>query len=107
MSDISVIGLGLMGTALASTLQSSGHKLTVWNRSVEKMQPLLAQGASGASSLTDAVQASQVILICVSDYKLTAELFGSEDVSSHLSGRTVVELSSAAPKETVESEIKN
>ena len=32
MSGISVLGLGLMGSALASALQHDGHSLTVWNR---------------------------------------------------------------------------
>ncbi|MCZ6493189.1 MAG: NAD(P)-binding domain-containing protein, partial [Planctomycetota bacterium] len=33
MSDISVLGLGSMGAALARALQRAGHRITVWNRS--------------------------------------------------------------------------
>ena len=39
MSDISVIGLGDMGSALASTLLKQGYSITVWNRSPAKAMP--------------------------------------------------------------------
>jgi 3-hydroxyisobutyrate dehydrogenase-like beta-hydroxyacid dehydrogenase len=41
VSDITVIGLGMMGAALARAIQRAGHKLTVWNRSADKMQPFI------------------------------------------------------------------
>ncbi len=42
---IGVIGLGLMGTALTERLLEHGYATVVWNRSPEKAEPLLAQGA--------------------------------------------------------------
>ncbi|MGL5201294.1 MAG: NAD(P)-binding domain-containing protein, partial [Aeromonas veronii] len=33
MRHLSVIGLGAMGSALATTLLKAGHPVTVWNRS--------------------------------------------------------------------------
>ena len=51
MSDISVLGLGSMGAALARALQRAGHRITVWNRSPEKMQPFVANGADGAPAV--------------------------------------------------------
>lgn len=36
MSDISVIGTGAMGSALARALLKAGREVTVWNRSPEK-----------------------------------------------------------------------
>jgi 3-hydroxyisobutyrate dehydrogenase-like beta-hydroxyacid dehydrogenase len=41
MSDISTLGLGLMGSALARSLVNGGHSVTVWNRSPARMQPLV------------------------------------------------------------------
>ena len=41
MSDISTLGLGLMGSALARSLVKGGHDVTVWNRSPARMQPLV------------------------------------------------------------------
>jgi 3-hydroxyisobutyrate dehydrogenase-like beta-hydroxyacid dehydrogenase len=42
---IGVIGLGLMGTALTARLLEHGYATTIWNRSHQKAEPLLAQGA--------------------------------------------------------------
>ncbi|MCP4075102.1 MAG: NAD(P)-binding domain-containing protein [Gammaproteobacteria bacterium] len=36
MTQISVIGLGVMGSALANTLLQKGYSVTVWNRTIEK-----------------------------------------------------------------------
>ena len=99
MTDISIIGLGAMGSALARALLQSGFGATVWNRSAARMQPLVALGASGAASIADAVQASPVILVCVDNYRTTAQLFDTDDVPSHLRGRTLVQLSTGTPKE--------
>jgi 3-hydroxyisobutyrate dehydrogenase-like beta-hydroxyacid dehydrogenase len=42
---IGVIGLGLMGTALAERLLAEGYRVAVWNRTPAKAEPLVAQGA--------------------------------------------------------------
>lgn len=102
MSDISVIGLGAMGGALAWALQKGGCDITVWNRSAGKMEALVANGAAGASSVVDAVVASPVILVCVSDYVTTRIILGAEEVVPHLAGRTLIQLSTGAPREVQE-----
>jgi len=104
MSDITVVGLGLMGTALANTLLSAGHDITVWNRTREKMEPLISAGAHGATSLGEAIQLSPVVLISVGNYEMTFRLFGMDDNVGYLDGRSVVQLSSGTPREAVESE---
>src|SRR5438874_8549365 len=67
MSEISVIGLGAMGSALARTLLQADHHVTVWNRTAAKMDPLLALGAKGATDIVDAVATSPLILVCVAN----------------------------------------
>lgn len=42
---IGLIGLGLMGTALAERLLEHGHPVVVWNRTRSKADPLIALGA--------------------------------------------------------------
>ena len=65
MSDITVVGLGLMGSVLAQTIQRAGHGLTVWNRSPEKMQPFIEDGVAAATDEVSAIMASPIILICI------------------------------------------
>ncbi len=49
MSEISVLGLGNMGAALAKSLLASGRSVTVWNRSADKAKPLIDAGAEVAT----------------------------------------------------------
>ena len=104
MSDISFLGLGLMGAAIATLLQQEGHDMTVWNRSPEKMLPFTENGARGASSLIDSITASPVVVICIEDYDNTRQLFNVDDISTHLRDRIIVQLSTGTPQDAVESE---
>ena len=47
---IGFIGLGIMGSRMAANLQKGGHSLVVFNRTREKVEPLLVQGARWADS---------------------------------------------------------
>jgi 3-hydroxyisobutyrate dehydrogenase-like beta-hydroxyacid dehydrogenase len=47
------IGAGRMGAAMATRLLSAGLDLAVYNRSPEKLEPLIAQGASRADGPSD------------------------------------------------------
>lgn len=46
MSSVSILGLGAMGTALATQFLKEKYKVAVWNRSPEKAIPLLDRGAN-------------------------------------------------------------
>lgn len=99
MSDISTLGLGLMGSALARSLVNGGRDVTVWNRSAPRMQPLVDMGATAAASVAAAVEASPVVLVNIDDYPSTRGLFEAADVVEKLSGRVVVQLSTGTPQE--------
>ena len=105
MSEITMIGLGAMGSALARALLKSGHGLTVWNRTPQKMEPFAALGAETAESVADAVRASPVIMVCIDNYAATKQLLSSDDVVPHLAGRTVIQLGTGTPKEARDTEI--
>ena len=47
---IGFIGLGIMGSRMAANLQKHGHDLVVFNRTRDKAQPLLDNGATFAES---------------------------------------------------------
>ena len=99
MSDITVIGLGLMGAALARAIQRAGHNLTVWNRSPARMRPFTDDDVAGAPDLASAITASPVILICIDNYAVTDALLQPDEIAPLLAGRTVVQLSTGTPKE--------
>lgn len=101
MASITVLGLGLMGSALARTLHKRGQQLIVWNRSKAKMQPFEKLGVSCADDLRSAVSASRVILVCIDNYASTRALLDTPEVSATLAGKTIVQVSSGTPKDAV------
>lgn len=102
MSNVSVVGLGMMGAALAKTLLEDGREVTVWNRDPEKAKPFESLGARVANSLADAVSMSPIILVCIRDYAATRESFSADEVAAALTGRCIVQLSTGKPRQAID-----
>lgn len=100
MSDISVIGMGAMGSALARALIKAGREVTIWNRSPEKMQPLEELGARAEPNLAAAIAASSQSVVCLMNYSTSSTLFGSPEVIPALKGRTIIQLGTSSPAES-------
>jgi len=94
---VSVLGLGLMGAALAKALLDAGHPTTVWNRSTSKADPLVAAGATRAETVAEAVAASPLTIACVLDHAALHDML--DPVAGDLSGRALVNLTSSTPEE--------
>ena len=97
------IGLGIMGTPMASHLIKAGHQLFVFT--VGKVAPEIAE--SSATICTDAksvAERADIVFIMVPDTPdVAAVLFNDGGVASGLSkGKTVVDMSSISPIETKE-----
>lgn len=95
MSDVSVIGLGAMGSALAEVFLKSGLSVTVWNRSQAKAEALVAKGATAAASVREAVEASKLVIACLLVYDTVYEAL--EPAKASLAGRTLVNLTNGTP----------
>lgn len=91
---VSLIGLGNMGYAIATCLNKSGYRLTVWNRTASKAESLVAQGATLASSPAACISASPVTLICLLSYSATVEILEQE---SSLSGKSIINFTNGTP----------
>lgn len=93
------IGIGLMGRPMALRLLDAGHRLTAWNRTHDKLVPLLARGAVAAASPAEVARAAEVVMICVTDQRAVEQvLFGPDGVAAGGSpGKLVVDFSSIAP----------
>lgn len=104
MSDGSVIGLGAMGSAVARALLRCGNRVTVWNRTSAKAEPLGRDGATVAADAASAVAASPVVLVSVENYAVSGAIFSGADVTPHLAGRVVVQLSTGSPQQARDSE---
>src|SRR5688572_25029751 len=53
--QLGMIGLGRMGMNMARRLLKAKHDVVVYNRTLEKVQEIVAEGAVGTSTLEDCV----------------------------------------------------
>jgi 3-hydroxyisobutyrate dehydrogenase-like beta-hydroxyacid dehydrogenase len=104
MTDVTVIGLGQMGFALADLMLEAGKSVTLWNRSPEKAAVLVTRGAILPETPAAAITASPVTLICVYDYDATRHILGSQGVARALQDRLVVNLGTGSPEDAREAE---
>lgn len=74
---VGFIGLGSMGSAMASNLVAAGHAVTVWNRSEASAEPLLALGAKLARTPDRAVLGDAVCSMLANDQAVRAVFLDS------------------------------
>jgi 3-hydroxyisobutyrate dehydrogenase-like beta-hydroxyacid dehydrogenase len=104
LNKVSVIGLGPMGTALAKAFLKNRNHVTIWNRTKEKAEALVQEGAVLAPSLASAISASTTTIICVANYEIADSMLSTKEVTSVLAGRTLIQLSTGTPQEARNSE---
>ncbi|MFD9905057.1 NAD(P)-dependent oxidoreductase [Streptomyces sp. NPDC059063] len=101
-TPVTVIGLGSMGTALATALIERGHPTTVWNRSPQKARALGERGAHVAETPEEALAAAELVIACVLDYDALHTVI--DPFVGTLAGRTLVNLTSGSPEQAREFE---
>jgi 3-hydroxyisobutyrate dehydrogenase-like beta-hydroxyacid dehydrogenase len=95
LAPVTVIGLGPMGRAMVTTLMKAGHPVTVWNRTPSRAAELVRAGAALAPTPSDAVMASKLVILSLTDYPAMYDILG--DSSGVLTGKVLVNLSSDTP----------
>lgn len=97
---IALLGTGIMGAPMAERLIEAGHTVAVYNRTPEKIKPLVDLGAHPFSVPAQAVKASDAVIVMLSDINaINAVLFGPVKVS--FKNRTVIQMSTIAPEESI------
>ncbi|MER5390915.1 NAD(P)-binding domain-containing protein, partial [Saccharopolyspora sp. NPDC002686] len=66
--SVTLIGLGPMGQAMVNVLLEDGHPVTVWNRTASRADGVVARGAVLAATPAEAVGASDLVLLSLTDY---------------------------------------
>jgi 3-hydroxyisobutyrate dehydrogenase len=97
---IGIIGLGRMGTALATRLQGCGHDLVVWNRTPDKAKGLVEAGAVLAASPAAVAERSEAIITCLLDADALEAIFGGDQgiLAADVNGKLFIEMSTVQPK---------
>ena len=102
-SAVTVLGLGPMGQAMTRTLLTAGHPVTVWNRTAGRADGVVTDGAGLAATPGEAVEASDLVILSLTDYQAMYDILG--DATASLAGRTLVNLSSDTPGRTREAAV--
>ena len=97
--NISVIGLGSMGLALAKTLLKTNFNVSVWNRTLSKAQKLKNKGANICSTPNEAFKNSQFIVASLSNYEAWNNIIDSNQIDIDLSGKTIIQLTTGSIEE--------
>ncbi|HEY6180887.1 MAG TPA: NAD(P)-dependent oxidoreductase [Terriglobales bacterium] len=96
---VAFLGLGIMGTGMATNLVKAGHEVSVWNRTPGKT----VEGARTAATPADAAKGVEVVWMCVSDTAaVESVLFGKDGVEQSLTpGMIIADSSTISPAATL------
>lgn len=67
LKRIGIVGAGIMASGMAQNFLRAGYEVMVWNRSQQRLKPLLAAGVTGADSPKKLTQSADIVIECVSD----------------------------------------
>ncbi len=95
---IAFLGTGLMGGPMARNLLKAGFTVRVWNRSTEKAQALMEDGAMLAASPAEAAKGANIVITMLSDGNAVGNVLFDMGVANALGkGAIVIDSSSIAP----------
>src|SRR6266404_4524568 len=96
---ISYLGLGTMGSGMASNLLKAGYQLTVWNRSAEKCKPFARKGARVADTPADAARDVDLVIYMLSNDQAVEEVvFGAKGILGGIKeGQIAMDMSTVLP----------
>jgi 3-hydroxyisobutyrate dehydrogenase-like beta-hydroxyacid dehydrogenase len=97
--EVGFIGVGMMGLPIALNLLKAGVRLTVFNRTASKAQPLVANGATQVGSPADTAAPGGVVMtMLANDEAVEAMVVGDEGLAVRLApGGIHVSMSTIAP----------
>ncbi|MDO8884590.1 MAG: NAD(P)-dependent oxidoreductase [Pseudotabrizicola sp.] len=98
--QLGVLGTGLMGGPMAANLAAAGHKLRVWNRTLEKTKDAGTE-VTVCTTPEQAVRGADAVIVMLSSGPVCAEvLFGSSGAAQAMAkGASLIVMSSIAHDE--------
>jgi 3-hydroxyisobutyrate dehydrogenase len=97
--QVAVLGTGLLGSPVAERLHSTGHTVTVYNRTQQKMDGLRRLGLAAVTAARDAVRSADCILLLLSDAAAIRSVLFNQ-ARHHLARRTIIQMGTIGPSES-------
>src|SRR6187402_1032795 len=97
--DVGIAGVGKMGAAIALRLMEVGHKVTVWNRSADKVKPLADAGATVAATPAELAAKSEAIITILTDAAAIDAVYSGPSglLSGEVRGKLFIDMSTVQP----------
>lgn len=97
---VAIVGIGLLGRAVAERLHESGHAVTVYNRTVSKTDPLRAHGITVAATAAEAVASTVCTLLFLTDAAAIRSVLFPPVSPVDLRGRTIIQMGTISSGES-------
>jgi len=100
--SIAVIGVGVMGSAIATRLLETKARVAVFDPDAARTQALSTRGARAASSAAEAARGAPFVILSLNSARIAeAAVFGAEGVASTADAETlIIDMSSIDPDST-------
>jgi 3-hydroxyisobutyrate dehydrogenase len=101
--QIGIAGIGKMGAAIAQRLIEVGHKVTVWNRSADKLKPVTAAGAAVAATPAELARNAEAVITILTDAAAIDAVYtgASGLLAPDVRGKLFIEMSTVQPHSEV------
>ena len=96
---IGIAGTGKMGSAMARRLLGCQQRVTVWNRTRDKAEPLLALGAQWAATPTELAGAADLVISMVTDERALDDVYCGPQglLTGPVKGKLLIDMSTVKP----------
>jgi 3-hydroxyisobutyrate dehydrogenase len=101
--QIGIAGIGKMGAAIAQRLIEVGHKVTVWNRSADKLKPVTDAGATAVATPAALADGAEAIITILTDAAAIDTVYNGASglLTGDVRGKLFIEMSTVQPKTEV------
>jgi 3-hydroxyisobutyrate dehydrogenase len=98
--NVGLLGVGLMGAAIAERLHEKGHAVRVWNRTESSARPLEELGIAPQTTPAEVLVWADRVILTLSDANAIRDVLFAGDAGPALAGQVVVQMGTIAPDES-------
>lgn len=99
---LALLGTGLLGGPMAEQLIKSGYDMTVYNRTIEKTEPLQKSGAGVAKTPREAIESAECSILMLADAAAIKETLFSSSDQIDFGNKTIIQMGTILPQESLE-----
>lgn len=93
---IAIAGTGKMGSAMARRLVGLGHQVSVWNRTTERMKPLVDAGCRPVADLAALPVGTDAVITMLTDDAALDQVYAG-GLLSQAAGKLIIDMSTVQP----------